>query len=240
MNSKIHLRNVSRRTLLQLGAVAIGTGTLTAGLGSKLVAAQTPAAPKDMTPQQALQMLMEGNERFVKRKTKNSTNRDVTRVRAVSQNQYPFASILSCADSRVPAEIIFDQGFGDLFMCRVAGNVATPEEIGSLEFGTAVLGSKILMVMGHKRCGAVSAAIKGGEFPGQIGTLISAIQPALKNANISTNNQLEEAVKANVLYQVQILNKSPVVSQLIQTNKLKVVGSYYDLDTGAVTLVSKT
>lgn len=240
MNNKINLKNVSRRNLLQFGAVAVGTGTITAGLGSKVVVSQKPAAPKNITPDQALQMLMDGNNRFVKRKTQNSTNRDITRITAVSQNQYPFASILSCADSRVPSEIIFDQGFGDLFMCRVAGNIATPEEVGSLEFGTAVLGSKVIMVMGHERCGAVNAAIKGGEFPGQIGTLIEAIQPALKRASIKTNNQLEEAVKANVLYQVQMLKKSPVISQLIEQNKLKVVGSYYDLDTGAVTLVSAT
>ena len=123
-------------------------------------------------------------------------------------------------------------------MCRVAGNIATLEEIGSLEFGTSVLGSKVIMVMGHARCGAVTAAIKGGEFPGKIGSLIEAIQPALKTANISKSNQLEEGVKANVLYQVKRLEKSPVISQLIQQNKLKVVGSYYDLDTGAVTLVS--
>ena len=238
MNNKTHFRNVSRRNLLQFGAVALGTGTLTAGLGSKVVVAQKPAAPKNLTPDQALQLLMEGNERFVKRKTQNSTNRDITRIRAVAENQYPFESILSCADSRVPSEIIFDQGFGDLFMCRVAGNIATLEEIGSLEFGTSVLGSKVIMVMGHERCGAVTAAIKGGEFPGKIGSLIEAIQPALKTANITTNNQLEEAVKANVLYQVKKLEKSPVISQLIQQNKLKVVGSYYDLDSGAVTLVS--
>lgn len=238
MNNKTPLKNVSRRNLLQFGAVALGTGTLTAGLGSRVVVAQKPAAPKNLTPDQALQMLMDGNERFVKGKPINSTNRDIKRVRVVSQNQYPFASILSCADSRVPAEIIFDQGFGDLFMCRVAGNIATPEEMGSLEFGTSVLGSKVLMVMGHKRCGAVTAAIKGGEFPGQIGSLIEAIQPALKNASISKSDQLEEGVKANVLYQVQTVKKSPVVSQLIQDNKLKVVGSYYDLDTGMITILS--
>lgn len=240
MNNRIHLKNISRRNLLQFGAIAVGTGTLTAGLNSKLVVAQKPDANKDLTPDQALQTLMDGNERFVKRKTKNSTNRDVTRVAAVSQNQYPFVSILSCADSRVPAEIIFDQGFGDLFMCRVAGNVASPEEIGSLEFGTAVLGSKVIMVMGHERCGAVTAAIKGGEFPGQIGSLIQAIQPALKTASIRTNDQLEEAVKANVSYQVKILKKSPVISQLIEQNKLQVVGSYYDLDTGEVTVIGES
>lgn len=237
MNNETPLRNISRRNLLQFGAVALGTGTLTAGLGSKVVLAQGPDEHKNLTPDQALQMLVDGNERFVRGKTINSTNRDIKRVRVVSQNQYPFASILSCADSRVPAEIIFDQGFGDLFMCRVAGNIATPEEMGSLEFGTSILGSKVLMVMGHKRCGAVTAAIKGGEFPGKIGSLIEAIQPALKSANISKSNQLEEGVKANVLYQVQTVKKSPVVSQLIQENKLKVVGSYYDLDTGVVTIL---
>lgn len=240
MNSKNHLRTYSRRNLLKFGAVAVGTGTLTTGLSSRLVVSQPVAAPKDMTPEQALQMLMEGNKRFVNRTTQNSTNRDIRRIRAFAQNQYPFASILSCADSRVPSEIIFDQGFGDLFMCRIAGNVATAEEIGSLEFGTSVLGSKVLMVMGHERCGAVTAAIKGGEFPGKIGSLIDAIQPALKRANIKTNNQLEEAVKANVLFQVQNLKKSPVISELIQKGNLKVVGSYYDLDTGLVSLVSET
>lgn len=238
MNNKTALKNYSRRNLLKFGAVAVGTGTLTAGLGSKIAVSQTPAKPQEITPDQALKMLMEGNKRFVKRNTKNSTNRDVTRVVEVSKNQYPFASILSCADSRVPSEIIFDQGFGDLFMCRVAGNIATPEETGSLEFGTAILGSKVLMVMGHKRCGAITAAIKGGEFPGQIGSLVAAIQPALKTSDLRTMSHLEDAVKANVSYQVQRLNKSPVISELVQQGKLKVVGSYYDLDNGVVTLIS--
>lgn len=185
-------------------------------------------------------MLVDGNNRFVSRRTINSTNRDIRRIKAVAENQYPFASILSCADSRVPSEIVFDQGFGDLFVCRVAGNIATPEEIGSLEFGTAVLGSKVLMVMGHKRCGAVSAALKGGEFPGQIGSLVEAIKPSLATASTKTSLQLEEAVKSNVLYQVQNLKKSPVISQLIEQNKLKVVGGYYDLDNGKVTIVSES
>lgn len=240
MKLKPNSRNISRRNMLQLGAVAIGTGAVTAALGSDLVAAKKPAATstKDITPDQALKMLIDGNNRFVSRRTINSTNRDIRRIKAVAENQYPFASILSCADSRVPSEIVFDLGFGELFVCRVAGNVATPEEIGSLEFGTAVLGSKILMVMGHKRCGAVSAALKGGEFPGQIGSLVEAIKPSLATASTKTNMQLEEAVKANVLYQVQNLKKSPVISQLIEQNKLKVVGGYYDLDNGKVTIVS--
>lgn len=239
MNKKTKRINFSRRTLLKFGAAAVGTGTLTAGISPKSAGSQTPTtASKDITPDRALQMLMDGNERFVNRKTQNSTNRDINRIKQVSQTQTPFASILGCADSRVPSEIIFDQGFGDLFVCRVAGNIATPEEIGSLEFGTAILNSKVIMVMGHKRCGAVAAAIKGGQVPGQIGSLIAAIKPALKTATVRPGNQLEDVVKANVILQVQTLNKSPVISGLTQENKLKVVGSYYDLDTGIVSLVS--
>lgn len=238
MKNKDFLKNYSRRNLLKYGAVALGTGTLAAGIYHKKAVSQTPATPtKNLTPEEALRMLMAGNQRFVNGKTKNSTNRDVTRVVAVSKNQYPFATILSCSDSRVPSEIIFDQGFGDLFICRVAGNIATPEETGSMEFGTEVLGSKVIMVMGHERCGAVIAAIKGGEFPGKIGSLVEAIQPALKNANLRTMAQLEEAVKANVSYQVKKVKESPVISELIQQNKLKIVGSYYDLDTGRVSLI---
>lgn len=239
MKNNTNLKHFSRRNLLKFGAVAVGTGTITTALGSKMVVAQKTIVPENITPDQALKMLMDGNNRFVNRKTINSTNRDINRIKAVADNQYPFASILSCADSRVPAEIIFDQGFGDLFMCRVAGNVATPEEIGSLEFGTSVLNSKVLMVMGHKRCGAVSAALKGGELPGQIGSLIDAIKPSLNTASVQTNTKLEDAVKANVIYQVQVLKKSPIISELVAQNKLKVVGSYYDLDNGKVTLVSE-
>jgi carbonic anhydrase len=239
MNKKIKQKNLSRRNLLKLGTVALGTGTLTAGLSSNLASSQTPpAARKDITPEQALQLLMEGNDRFVNRRTINSTNRDIRRIKQVSKTQTPFASILSCADSRVPSEIIFDQGFGDLFVCRVAGNIATPEEIGSLEFGTAVLNSKVIMVMGHERCGAVAATIKGAQVPGQIGSLIEAIKPAVEKSKGQPGDQLENACKANVLYQVERLKSSPVLTGLIKEGKVTIVGGYYDLDTGTVTMVS--
>jgi carbonic anhydrase len=125
-----------------------------------------------------------------------------------------------------------------LFICRIAGNVATPEEIGSLEFGTLVLGAKVIMVMGHKRCGAVDATIKGAQVPGQIASLLDAIRPALKNSEFQTGDRLENATKANVLYQMEQLKKSSVISELIQNGKLRVVGGYYDLDTGMVNMVS--
>jgi carbonic anhydrase len=239
MNKKIKQKNLSRRNLLKLGTVALGTGTLAAGLSSNLASSQTPsAASKNITPEQALQMLMEGNDRFVNRKTKNSTNRDIRRIKQVSKTQTPFAAILGCADSRVPSEIIFDQGFGDLFVCRVAGNIATPEEIGSLEFGTAVLNSKVVMVMGHERCGAVAATIKGAQVPGQIGSLIEAIKPSVERSKGQPGDQLENACKANVLLQVEKLESSPVLAGLIKEGKLKIAGGYYDLDTGRVTMVS--
>ena len=123
-------------------------------------------------------------------------------------------------------------------MSVVAGNVATPEEKGSLEFGTLVLGAKVLMVIGHERCGAVKAAIEGGEPPGQIGSLTAAIKSAVERSKNQSGDKVENAVKENVRVQIERLKESPVISQLIQEGKLKVVGGYYDLDTGVVSMVS--
>lgn len=237
MNGNNQSAHVSRRNLLKFSAGAIGTGVLTAGLGSKLAFPDKAVAKENMTPEQALQALMKGNQRFVSGKLENP-RRNMARLTEVAKSQNPFAAILGCADSRVPSEIIFDQGFGDLFICRIAGNVATPEEIGSLEFGTLVLGAKVIMVMGHERCGAVDATIKGAQVPGQIASLLDAIRPAIKDSESQTGDRLENAIKANALYQVEQLKKSPVISELIQNKKLTVVGGYYDLDTGRVTLVS--
>ncbi|NEP59793.1 MAG: carbonic anhydrase [Symploca sp. SIO2G7] len=227
----------SRRNLLKFSAGAIGTGILASGVGSKLAFPQPAVAHNEMSPKDALQRLMEGNQRFVNRIAKNP-RRDIVRMAEVATSQKPFAAILGCADSRVPAEIVFDQGFGDLFVCRVAGNVATPEEIGSLEYGTLILEAKVLMVMGHERCGAVTATLKGGEVPGQIGSLINAIKPAISRSENQTGDQLENTCKANVLLQIENLLSSPVIAQLVEEEKLKIVGGYYDLDTGEVSLVS--
>ncbi|WP_337885248.1 carbonic anhydrase [Fischerella thermalis] len=229
-------RIFSRRNLLKLGAGAVGTGVLTAGVGSQLLSPPKAIAENNISPDQALQELIEGNKRFAQRKRKNP-HQSYTRLAEVAKAQKPFASILSCADSRVPSEIIFDQGFGDLFVCRVAGNIATTEEIGSLEFGSSVLGSKVIMVLGHERCGAVDATIKGAQVPGQIGSLVAAIQPGVEQSKNQPGDKLENACKANVRAQIEKLKKSTVLSQLIQENKLKIVGGYYDLDTGKVTII---
>jgi carbonic anhydrase len=179
MNSNNGPFNISRRNSLKFVAGAIGTGILAVRAGAELAAPAPVIAQNNVTPDQALQMLIDGNQRFVQAR-REKPNQTWTRIAAVAPSQAPFAAILGCADSRVPAEIVFDRGFGDIFVCRVAGNVATPEEIGSLEFGTLLLGAKVLMVLGHERCGAVKAAIQGGALPGNINSLTQAIQPAVE------------------------------------------------------------
>jgi len=229
--------NLSRRSLLKFGAGAIGTGVVTAGLGSNLLAAEKAPAEDEITPDKALQELLDGNQRFVQRKRRNP-NQTYSRLVEVAKGQKPFASILGCADSRVPSEIVFDQGLGDLFVCRIAGNIATTQQIGSLEFGSLVVGSKIIMVMGHERCGAVDAAIKGAQVPGQIGSLLEAIKPSVESSKGKPGDKLENACKANITAQVEKLKSSPVLSKLIDEEKLTIVGGYYDLDTGKISVVN--
>ena len=236
MNSNNRLFNLSRRNSLKFVAGAIGTGILAARAGAELAAPEPVIAQNNITPDQALQMLIDGNQRFVNNMRQNP-NQDFTRITQVAPSQAPFAAILGCADSRFPAEILFDRGFGDIFVCRVAGNVATPEEIGSLEFGTLVLGAKVVLVVGHENCGAVKAAIEGGALPGHIGSLTEAIKPAVESSKNQPGDKVENAVKANVRLQANRLKASPVIDQLIQEGKLKIVGAYYDLDTAAVEII---
>ena len=229
-------KHLSRRNLLQLGTGVISAG-VAVGVSSYLATPQPAIAQNKTTPDEALKALLDGNDRFAKQKRRYK-NQGYTRLQEVAKGQKPFASILGCADSRVPSEIIFDQGLGDLFVCRVAGNIATPEEIGSLEFGSLVLGSKVIMVLGHERCGAVDATIKGAQVPGQIGSLLEAIKPGVEKSQGQPGDRLENACKANILVQIGKLKASPVLAELITANKLKIVGGYYDLDTGKVSLVS--
>jgi carbonic anhydrase len=236
MNSNNRQFNISRRNSLKFVAGAIGTGILAAQAGAELAAPEPVIAQNNVTPDQALQMLIDGNQRFVNAMRQNP-NQDFTRITQVAPSQAPFACILGCADSRFPAEILFDRGFGDIFVCRVAGNVATPEEIGSLEFGTLVLGAKVILVVGHENCGAVKAAITGGSLPGEIGSLTQAILPAVESSKNQPGDKVVNAVKENIKLQASRLKDSPVISQLIQEGKLLVVGGYYDLDTAAVQII---
>jgi carbonic anhydrase len=189
---------LSRRTAIQAGLSFLGTGSLAAIVGAKLAQSEPTSAQtihlaqNNITPDAALQQLLDGNRRFVENK-RQSPNQTLIRLAEVAEGQAPFAAILGCADSRVPAEIIFDQGIGDLFVGRVAGNIATDEEIGSMEFGAQVLGTKVILVLGHESCGAVQAALEGGRFPGRISTLIDGIQLAIEGvepASVATSKSV--------------------------------------------------
>ena len=186
------------------------------------------------TPDAALAELVAGNKRYLS-KGINASADELGKLRQqTAGHQEPFAAVLSCADSRVPAEIVFDQTIGQLFVTRVAGNVVTPELIGSLEYGAAVLGTKVILVMGHSSCGAVKAAMKGEAVPGQISSLFPHIQPAVDQAG----HDLEAAIKANAKIQAALLSQSsPVISGMVKEGKLKVVAGYYDLASGVVTIL---
>jgi carbonic anhydrase len=149
------------------------------------------------------------------------------------EKQEPFAAVLSCADSRVPVELVFDQTIGHLFVTRVAGNLVTPEIIGSLEYGVAVLGVKVLLVLGHTSCGALKAAMKADAVPGQI----SSLYPHLRRAVEQSGGNLDGAIKANAQIQAELLRtSSPVIRDAVKAGQLKVEAGVYDLATGKVTL----
>lgn len=231
--------SVSRRRLLAQTTLAAGCASLgwmrsslhasqASTLDSRRASIETPD-----TPAEALQKLYEGNQRFSQGASMEE-HRDLSRVREVARGQRPFAAFLGCADSRVPIEIVFDQGFGDLFVTRIAGNVASSENIGSLEFGTRILGAKVLYVLGHTECGAVSATMKGEEVPGQISGLFQHIRPAVKSADGDLNRAIELNVRNQALL---IAESSPVIGRLIKNGELIVAGGVYNLATGIVTPV---
>lgn len=187
-----------------------------------------------VTADEALIRLKEGNTRFIEGKSIRP-HQDFQRIKEVSLGQTPFAIIVGCSDSRVPSEIIFDQGLGDLFIVRTAGQVSSFASWGSIEFGNAVLGANLIVVMGHTKCGAVAAACKIPDVPGHIVTLINAIKPAAQLAKKQTGDEVENAVQINVAMQVQQLqNMEPVLTKAFQSGTLKIVGAVYNLETGKI------
>jgi carbonic anhydrase len=239
MNSKQINVEVSRRKLMKFGAGFLGTATLASVIGLDASNPEPVVAQNDITPDQALEKLMAGNKRFLENKTTNQ-NQSLERLQSISEEQKPFAAILGCADSRSSLEVVFDQGFGDLFIVREAGNITTAEELGSLEFGTLVLGAKVLMVMGHYSCGAVKAAMAGDEVPGSIGSILAEIEPAVGDfqGQQEDKESVKKATEANVNYQISKLKESSVLSELVAANKLKIVGGYFNFQTGEVTMVA--
>lgn len=202
-----------------------------------LIAATLPAAShqaETVTASSSLAELKAGNDHHVRHQYQHP-HESVARQRELTAGQHPHAEILSCADSRVPPEIIFDQGLGDLFVVRVAGNVASDTEIGSLEYGAEHLHIPLLVVLGHESCGAVTAALQGGA-EAHIATLVNLIKPAVEKSRGQSGDPVANAVRANVQLVVQQLRAStPVLSELVAHGKLKIVGGVYSLETGKVT-----
>jgi carbonic anhydrase len=200
--------------------------------------ATTGESEKKSSPEAALDELIAGNRRFTSGRT-SSHRRDLAMLQQMMEKQEPFAAVLSCADSRVPVEVVFDQTIGQLFVTRVAGNMVTAEIMASLEYAVAILGTHTILVMGHSRCGAVTAAIQATnhaqEVPGQISALFPHIEPAVKQAG----PDLEPTVRANALLQAARLRESPLLAAMIEEGKLIVAAGYFDLRTGAVTLLDQ-
>src|SRR6202522_4715142 len=220
-----------RREFLKLATFSL-VGVATASnqaLGQTRDTIQRPE-----TPDRALNLMIEGNQRFVAQSLV-SFHEDLDILKAHSEeHQEPFAAVLSCADSRVPVELVFDQSIGHVFVVRVAGNVATPDTIASLEYGAAVLGEKAILVLGHTNCGAVKATLAGKAVPGQISTLYQYIHPAIAGAN----GDLTTACRQNSNLQSSVLrDASPVLAELVKQKKLAVKAAIYDIGNGKVTML---
>jgi carbonic anhydrase len=231
MNSFNGIR--TRRKFIFSGARKL-TGGVLAAAGTEFLASKRLLAQTRLTPDAAINELLAGNKRFTAGRI-SSLQQDLSILRQkTAQKQEPFAAVLSCADSRVPVEVVFDQTIGHIFVTRIAGNVLTSEIIASLEYGVAVLGVTAILVMGHSNCGAVKAAIQGEAAPGQISALYPHLQPAVNQAGPN----LEAAIKANAKLQSVLLRKaSTVVSESVKGGKLRVAAGYYDLAGGSVTLL---
>jgi carbonic anhydrase len=201
---------------------------------------QTKETQMSLTPEKALAILKEGNERFIHNLKANRNL--LQQVNETSAGQFPFATILSCIDSRTSAELIFDQGLGDVFSIRIAGNILNEDILGSMEFATKLAGTKIIIVLGHTKCGAIAGACNHVEL-GNLTTLLSKIQPAIDQETATKENRtgtnaafVKNVTALNVKLTIERIRKeSPVVAELEKEGKIKIIGAMYDVETGKVT-----
>jgi carbonic anhydrase len=198
-----------------------------------------------MTAKEALISLMQGNKRFLSDSTSNAVNITQEERRALAAGQEPFAIVLGCADSRVPAELIFDQGLGDLFVIRVAGNVVAPSQIGSVEFAAAQFGTRLVVVLGHTDCGAVKATLDELRRPSEsrsrnLASIVDRISPAVsyllaEHEEDDTDTLIDDAVRANIRASVeQLRHGSDILEDLLDNDELMIVGAEYCLESGRV------
>jgi len=226
-------------SLLLVTAACLAMGAVAAdGEGAAL----TREAQAKITPAKALVMLKQGNLRFV---SDASTNHDyIAQVKQTSHGQFPFASIVSCLDSRIPPAIVFDRGIGDLFVARVAGNFVNDDILGSLEFAAKLAGSKMILVMGHNECGAVKGACDGAQLGlltttlANINPAVEAVKPNYSPANSSNAKFVQAVAEMNVKLTMQKLrDRSIVLREMIDSGEISLVGAMYDVHTGKVTFM---
>jgi carbonic anhydrase len=194
-----------------------------------------------LTPESALQILKEGNDRFVKNLKANRNL--LQQANETSTGQFPFSTILSCMDSRTSAELIFDQGLGDIFSIRIAGNILNEDILGSMEFATKVVGTKVIVVLGHSKCGAIVGACNNVEL-GNLTTLLNKIKPAIFNEKETPENRdganaafVKNVTEINVHLTIErIRRESPIIAELEQEGTIKIVGGLYDVETGIVNI----
>src|SRR3974390_3077988 len=226
------LADADRRQFLRavVSSTAVGVA---AQVGMNLVSPARLSAQSNLSPDAALQEMLAGNQRFAANQLTSIEHDLVVLKERTAEKQEPFAAVLACADSRVPVELVFDQTIGHIFVTRLAGNVVTPEIIASLEYGVAVLGVKVLLVLGHSNCGAVKAAMKADTVPGQI----SALYPHLRRAVEQSRGELDQAIKANAKIQAELLRtSSTIIRDAYKSGKVKVEAGVYDLASGRVAL----
>lgn len=200
-----------------------------------------------MTPQEALDILIEGNQRFL---TNREEDKDFqAMIHITKDKQHPFASFLSCSDSRAPVELVFDQALGDVFSVRLAGNIASDKAIGSLEFSTKYLGAKLIVVMGHTSCGAVKAACDDFK-DGHIGEIINLIKPAIRHEKTITKPEdrssknadfVEKINRLSVQHQIDtIIRCSDIVADMIEAKQIAIIGAVYDIATGKASFIEES
>jgi carbonic anhydrase len=227
-----------RREFLRLSGMTAVSAFL---LGEKLTSvSQAASSPAVIGADQALGLLKEGNHRYVSMKSIHP-NLSIEARTEVAKGQKPFAIIFGCVDSRVPPELVFDRGLGDLFVIRTAGQASDNAALGSIEFGVEEYNIPLVMVLGHEKCGAVEATIdvleKKAKAHGQIGTLVELIKPAVEKVKDKPGDLLDNAIRANIALGVDKLKNSPILSQHLQKGKTKIVGAYYNLDSGVVDII---
>lgn len=222
------IRMIGKIKLLTMGAILSGFALMQPAWAAPVKATMSAA--------RALQLLLDGNQRFVAGRM-DHPNQSPARRDEVAPAQHPFAAVLSCSDSRVPPEIIFDRGLGDLFVVRVAGNVATQITVESLDYSVKHLGVRVVFILGHTKCGAVTAAVLGHDEEGDVGPMLSELKPAVESSKKDTGDPVENAIRENVLLVMEKLAQSPELAAMVKSGELRIIGGVYDLSTGKIEML---